>query len=230
MVTADGIAEGVPSVVSEAIDWAPRSWKAPVDDANAMARIGRKLLQPLCRGQRHGGSPHSQPFCDARVARVSVSARLGGTDIFPDRPVAAPRAAIDGTSVKEKDEIKMTSNFWKEMESLAASSVETAAQALLSAYLNKSTGVPGSACHYSEQHWTHCGYRCGRDRASADRRGAEYRFCVRHGTRGFGCCANRFRAGCSTSRRAGCACSCRPGRRQLSVQQDQVKIHDIRSR
>jgi hypothetical protein len=44
VVTADGIAEGVPSVVSDAIDWVPGNWKAPVDDVNAMARTGRKLL------------------------------------------------------------------------------------------------------------------------------------------------------------------------------------------
>lgn len=44
VVTADGVAEGVPSVVSEAIDWAPGNWKAPVDDAHAMARTGLKLL------------------------------------------------------------------------------------------------------------------------------------------------------------------------------------------
>ncbi len=44
MVTADGIAEGVPSVVSEAIDWAPRHWKADVDDSLDVARIGRHLL------------------------------------------------------------------------------------------------------------------------------------------------------------------------------------------
>jgi len=44
VVTADGVAEGVPSVVSDAIDWAPDSWKAPVDDAHAMARVGRMLL------------------------------------------------------------------------------------------------------------------------------------------------------------------------------------------
>jgi hypothetical protein len=44
VVTADGVAEGVPSVVSEAIDWAPDGWKAPVDDAHAMARVGRKLI------------------------------------------------------------------------------------------------------------------------------------------------------------------------------------------
>src|SRR5437764_831216 len=31
MVTADGVAAGVPSVVSEAIDWAPQHWKAKSD-------------------------------------------------------------------------------------------------------------------------------------------------------------------------------------------------------
>jgi hypothetical protein len=44
VVTADGIAEGGPSVVSDAIDWAPSSWKAPVDDACAIAGAGRRLL------------------------------------------------------------------------------------------------------------------------------------------------------------------------------------------
>jgi hypothetical protein len=44
MVTADGVAEGVPSVVSDAIDWAPGDWKANVDDVLDIARIGRRLL------------------------------------------------------------------------------------------------------------------------------------------------------------------------------------------
>jgi hypothetical protein len=44
VVTADGIAEGVPSVVSDAIDWVPRAWKAPVDNACAIAETGRRLL------------------------------------------------------------------------------------------------------------------------------------------------------------------------------------------
>jgi hypothetical protein len=44
VVTADGVAEGVPSVVSEAIEWAPNSWKAKVDDAGDIARVGRRLL------------------------------------------------------------------------------------------------------------------------------------------------------------------------------------------
>ena len=44
MVTADGVAEGVPSVVSSAIDWAPEHWKANVDDVMDIARVGRRLL------------------------------------------------------------------------------------------------------------------------------------------------------------------------------------------
>ena len=44
MVTADGVAEGVPSVVSDAIDWAPEDWKANVDDVMDIARTGRRLL------------------------------------------------------------------------------------------------------------------------------------------------------------------------------------------
>ena len=45
VVTADGAAEGVPSVVSDAIEWAPASWKAQVDDAGDIARVGRKLVK-----------------------------------------------------------------------------------------------------------------------------------------------------------------------------------------
>jgi hypothetical protein len=32
MITADGVAEGVPSVVSHAIDWTTDQWKAMMDD------------------------------------------------------------------------------------------------------------------------------------------------------------------------------------------------------
>jgi hypothetical protein len=44
MVTADGVAEGLASVVSDAIDWAPADWKAEVDDTLAIARTARRLL------------------------------------------------------------------------------------------------------------------------------------------------------------------------------------------
>lgn len=45
VVTADGAAEGVPSVVSDAIEWAPDNWKAKVDDAGDIARVGQKLVK-----------------------------------------------------------------------------------------------------------------------------------------------------------------------------------------
>jgi hypothetical protein len=45
VVTADGIAEGVPSVVSEAIEWAPDYWKARVDDVDHIAQTGIRLLR-----------------------------------------------------------------------------------------------------------------------------------------------------------------------------------------
>ena len=48
MVTADGVAEGVPSVVSNAIDWAPEDWKADVDDVLDIARVGRRLMFDPC--------------------------------------------------------------------------------------------------------------------------------------------------------------------------------------
>lgn len=44
VVTADGVAEGVPSVCSDVIEWAPEHWKASPDDTNAISRTGRALL------------------------------------------------------------------------------------------------------------------------------------------------------------------------------------------
>jgi len=55
VVTADGVAEGVPSVVSHAIEWAPSSWKAEVDDVHQIATAGQRLLKDrwaACRGIR----------------------------------------------------------------------------------------------------------------------------------------------------------------------------------
>lgn len=45
MVTADGVAEGVASVVSSAIDWAPKYWQACADTVLEIARVGRQLLR-----------------------------------------------------------------------------------------------------------------------------------------------------------------------------------------
>jgi len=44
LVTADGISEGVPSVVSDAIDWVPSYWIAKSDDTSEVAHVGRMLL------------------------------------------------------------------------------------------------------------------------------------------------------------------------------------------
>jgi hypothetical protein len=44
MVTADGVALGVPSVVSDAIEWAPEEWKAKSDDVLDIAATGMNLL------------------------------------------------------------------------------------------------------------------------------------------------------------------------------------------
>lgn len=44
MVSADGASESIPSVVSDAIEWAPDDWKAEADDTGSVARIGRRLL------------------------------------------------------------------------------------------------------------------------------------------------------------------------------------------
>ena len=44
VVSADGVAEGVASVVSNVIDWAPTWWQCEPDDTNDIARVGRCLL------------------------------------------------------------------------------------------------------------------------------------------------------------------------------------------
>lgn len=50
MVTADGAAESIPSVVSDAIDWAPNDWKADVDDALDIAKTAQYLLHHMHAG------------------------------------------------------------------------------------------------------------------------------------------------------------------------------------
>ena len=46
-VTADGVAEGVASVVSDTIDWCPKTWQASNDDPKDVARVGRHLLYDI---------------------------------------------------------------------------------------------------------------------------------------------------------------------------------------
>lgn len=44
-VTADGVCEGVPSVVSDPIDWVPADWHASPDDARDVAAVGCNLIR-----------------------------------------------------------------------------------------------------------------------------------------------------------------------------------------
>jgi hypothetical protein len=50
-ITVDGLAEGVASVVSNSIEWAPCQWKADVDSVNSIARIGMALIHDPCAVQ-----------------------------------------------------------------------------------------------------------------------------------------------------------------------------------
>lgn len=45
ITVADAISVGVPSVVSPAISWAPRSWQADADDVGDMVKVGKELLK-----------------------------------------------------------------------------------------------------------------------------------------------------------------------------------------
>jgi Glycosyl transferases group 1 len=56
MVVADGIAEGVASVVSDAIPWVPEDWQVPSDDTGAIARAAQRLIHDahaVNEGQAH---------------------------------------------------------------------------------------------------------------------------------------------------------------------------------
>ncbi len=56
VVTADGIAEGVASVVSDAIEWAPDNWKCRVDDVDHIAKTGIRLLKDKSAPRRGLGA------------------------------------------------------------------------------------------------------------------------------------------------------------------------------
>ena len=51
MVTADGASECIPSVVSDAIEWAPRYWKADVDDVLSISHTAGNLLTNMHSGK-----------------------------------------------------------------------------------------------------------------------------------------------------------------------------------
>jgi glycosyltransferase involved in cell wall biosynthesis len=45
VVTADAIAEGVPVVTSDAINWVPTHWQACADEPRDVARVAEQLLR-----------------------------------------------------------------------------------------------------------------------------------------------------------------------------------------
>ena len=51
VVTADGVAEGIASVVSDVIEWAPDHWKASPDNTEDIARVGRRLIHDHTTGR-----------------------------------------------------------------------------------------------------------------------------------------------------------------------------------
>lgn len=64
VVSADAVSENVPVVASEAIDWLPPSFLAPVDDPQAMADVGNNLLS----------NPYAVQDGVAALARFSIEA------------------------------------------------------------------------------------------------------------------------------------------------------------
>ena len=45
VVTADGIAEGIPSVTTSAIEWTPESWWCQPEDPQSIVQVAMTLLQ-----------------------------------------------------------------------------------------------------------------------------------------------------------------------------------------
>ena len=73
-VTADGICEGVPSVVGSSIEWVPEYWKCDVDDSGAVAAVGRRLLSDFRAGP--DGLAHLKQY--VRIGLPYWQAFLGG--------------------------------------------------------------------------------------------------------------------------------------------------------
>jgi glycosyltransferase involved in cell wall biosynthesis len=66
VVTADAIAEGVPVVVSDAIDWAPSWWQARADEPRDVARVAEHLLRDP--NAAHDGRAALHEFVERGVA------------------------------------------------------------------------------------------------------------------------------------------------------------------
>lgn len=67
VIAADGIAEGVPSVATGALEWTPRSWWADPWDPSSVTSTGMGLLHNRV-GAIHDGRHHLEHFVSAGVA------------------------------------------------------------------------------------------------------------------------------------------------------------------
>jgi len=65
IVTADSVAEGVPAVVSKAIEWVPHRWQADVDDAADIAKVGSHLLWDTHGAEE--GLKHLEKYCEEGI-------------------------------------------------------------------------------------------------------------------------------------------------------------------
>jgi glycosyltransferase involved in cell wall biosynthesis len=68
VVVADGIAEGVPSVVSPAVEWVPRQWWAEPWDQASVAHVGMALLHDRT-GAVHDGREALTDYVENGIAR-----------------------------------------------------------------------------------------------------------------------------------------------------------------
>jgi len=76
ITTADAVAEGVPVVVGEAIDWCPPHWRASIDDPECIARVANNLLADPNEGGI--GIRFLQKYCAASLDVWRGFLRFGG--------------------------------------------------------------------------------------------------------------------------------------------------------
>lgn len=88
MVTADGVVEGVASVVSDAIDWPPSWWQASVDETLEIARIARQLLSDpdaasdgLVALEQHTKDGFEDGWCQLLQIYSQYMSPLGNTNL-----------------------------------------------------------------------------------------------------------------------------------------------------
>jgi hypothetical protein len=66
LICADSVAEGVPVVVSDSIEWTPHRWHANVDDAMDIARVASSLLWDTHAAEE--GLHHLEKYCVESIA------------------------------------------------------------------------------------------------------------------------------------------------------------------